>query len=230
MADYTNNSQNTYQSIIGYDVNPLQGKTSNYLKAYLMSKGLNDQASAGKYLEGLGYAPTQTKGGYDIDNWARQYLDNNPNTSSQLLNRIGLGTDQAKLDFIQKGIAPASGVTAEMRATDPAVAAAQYQKIDPAQPPSNAGAITSGIQSPYFPTNTPTSGNTSNASAMVSGADASLQAMEKYQQDFAKQEQTRLQTNQKETQSMLSKLIGNTTSPADARTAAQQQTGIVPPK
>src|SRR3990167_5070691 len=95
--DYTRSDVkgNPYQSILGHDKDPL---TSNnpvgWVRAYAQSQG----KSIEQILQNLGY------GSHD-DNWVRSQ---GANFQTDFLNKVGLNTDQAKINFLKGSIVPAS--------------------------------------------------------------------------------------------------------------------------
>lgn len=101
-------------------------------------------------------------------------------------------------------------------------------------PVATAPTSTAGVNplpSVNMPTNTPTLGNTSNASAMNSGMDAQLQAQTKFFEDqmkLAKEQADALQSQQDQNKSFLKSLVSNSQSTSQTRASAYQDIGIDP--
>ncbi len=99
-----------------------------------------------------------------------------------------------------------------------------------ATPPTSTAGV-NPLPSVNMPTNTPTLGNTSNASAMNSGMDAQIQAQTKFFEDqmkLAKEQADALQKQQEQNKSFLQNLVSNTPSTAQTRANAYQDIGIDP--
>jgi uncharacterized protein YjgD (DUF1641 family) len=160
-------TKDTYRKYIGYDVDPLQGKASDYLKAFLDKGGASSAQTQIDYLKNLGYNINYTKKtrGQDVQNFFSS-LDTNKDLAQEILGKVGLGTDKDKLKLVGESTNPASGVTAEMRANDPEATAAQYEKIDPQTPPQPQGGLLDATSQtllqgqPAQPTALPTSNYT----------------------------------------------------------------------
>ena len=104
--------------------------------------------------------------------------------------------------------------------------AAQKAALPITQPPTSAGAITNTTGSTNIPTTTPYSGNISGALGGTAGVKAEVGSLEKMIADERARALAAEQSRQTEQQSLLTKYLGSTTSPSDARAKAQAETGI----
>lgn len=96
---------------------------AHLLSAYMMSKRM----TAGDFLPQYGFSKDSKRG---FDNaWAQ--INNNPDLYNRILSGIGQDAGSLQASLQSTRTTPGSGVTAAMRANDPAAAAAQYARIDP---------------------------------------------------------------------------------------------------
>ena len=94
------------------------------------------------------------------------------------------------------------------------------------QPPSSAANITNNFSSTSIPSTQYSGGNISGALGGTAGVRAEVGSLEKMIADERARALAAEQTRQTESQSLLTKYLGSTTSPADARAKAQAETGI----
>lgn len=98
----------------------------------------------------------------------------------------------------------------------------------PAKAPTTAGGITTGIGNVNLSTKSPGFGDPGSAIASSTGMGTYLDTLMKQNADFAKQQADLEKSRNAESQSMLSKLMSGTKSPAEARSSAWSETGITP--
>lgn len=163
-----------------------------------------------------------------IEDYALDYFRAQKNELPFDINTIGSGMTFKANPIPQTDTGLMAGVTAPLGSAERSrqLIEAANIALGKASAPSNVSGINQ-VSNFQMPDNSPSFGNTTNASAGTSALGTMFETLMKQQQDYQSQLKEAQKQQEKQTSSFLNKIVGSK-SPSDVRSDAMSQTGINP--